>query len=422
MSNKDRSKLVPKLRFPEFLEITKWDIMQLGTIFDNRQEKGFDSLPLMSLTDEYGLIPQTDTNKKDSSNWDKSKYLRICIGDVVYNTMRMWQGRCAYSGVEGIVSPAYTVCMPKQGNNGLFFYYYFKTSSMIREFHANSQGLVNDTLNLKYDDFSKILIAHPLEPEQDKIADCLSSLDYLIKVQNQKLETLKKHKKGLMQKLFPAEGKTFPEWRFPEFRGSGEWEKRLVENFFVVGSSKRVLQENWTSQGVPFYRTRELVSLSKNEPFSSEIFISEKLFCELAKKYGVPSEGDFLISGVGTLGISYQVQTGDKFYFKDGNVLWFKLKTGLYSTYFKYCFESDYIQNQIIKQTSISTVGTYTIQNAKQTKFWYPPNSEEQKKIADCLSALDYLITSQTEKIEALKAHKKGLMQEFFPSIEEVGK
>ncbi|MEI7869556.1 MAG: restriction endonuclease subunit S [Candidatus Methylumidiphilus sp.] len=207
-----------------------------------------------------------------------------------------------------------------------------------------------------------------------------------------------------------------PKLRFPEFWEEGEWKQKLIEDFFDVGSSKRVLQQDWTTQGVPFYRTRELVSLSKNEPFGSEIFISEELFREISINYGMPTEGDFLVSGVGTLGISYQVQAQDRFYFKDGNVLWFKLKSGIVSKFFKYCFEADEIQNQILGQASISTVGTYTIQNTKVTKFTCPQNIEEQQKIADCLSSLDELITAQAQKLDTLKIHKKGLMQQLFPA------
>ena len=209
--------------------------------------------------------------------------------------------------------------------------------------------------------------------------------------------------------------KLIPELRFPEFVNEGEWEERFVEEFFSVCSSKRVLQEDWTNKGVPFYRTRELVSLSKNEPFGSEIFISEELFSEISEKYGIPTEGDFLVSGVGTLGICYQVKLNDRFYFKDGNVLWFKLERGINSSYFKFCFQSDYIQNQIVKQTSISTVGTYTIQNAKKTTIWYPPKPQEQQKIASCLSSLDEVIAAHCQKLELLKDHKKGLMQNLFP-------
>lgn len=211
------------------------------------------------------------------------------------------------------------------------------------------------------------------------------------------------------------ENELVPRLRFPEFKDSGLWEVKFIEQYFDVGSSKRVLQEDWTNLGVPFYRTRELVSLIKNEPFGSEVFISENLFLELKKNYGVPTGGDFLVSGVGTLGVGYQVKAEDKFYFKDGNVLWFKLGKGLHSTYFKYCFQSDHIQNQIIGQASISTVGTYTIQNAKKTKFWFPPTYKEQQKIAACLSSLDEVITAESQKLEVLKEHKKGLLQNLFP-------
>lgn len=197
-------KTVPEWRFSEFRGMGEWKLDKLGSIFSNRQERGFSSLPLMSLTEQDGIIPQEETMRKNNSNSDKSNYLRICPGDVVYNTMRMWQGRCAYVNVEGIVSPAYTVCKPNENNNGLFFYYYFKTSHMIREFHANSQGLVDDTLNLKYDSFSKISIFYPSILEQQKIADCLSSVDELIIDQSQKIEALKAHKKGLLQGLFPS--------------------------------------------------------------------------------------------------------------------------------------------------------------------------------------------------------------------------
>jgi type I restriction enzyme S subunit len=206
-----------------------------------------------------------------------------------------------------------------------------------------------------------------------------------------------------------------PRLRFPEFRVGGEWEEKVINDCFDVGSSKRVLQKDWATQGVPFYRTRELVSLSKGEPFSSEIFIPEDLFLSLSEEYGVPDAGDFLVSGVGTLGVGYQVRTGDRFYFKDGNVLWLALREGIESDYFRFCFESDYVQNQIVGSASKSTVGTYTITNAKRTKFWRPPDIAEQRKIAACLSSLDTLIAAQADKLDALKTHKKGLMQQLFP-------
>jgi len=115
----------------------------------------------------------------------------------------MWQGRCALVTIEGIVSPAYTVCSPKEGIDSRFFYYLFKTNEMINSFHRNSQGLVNDTLNLKYESFKEIKVNVPSLSEQKQIAQCLLTTDDLISHQNSKITSLQLHKRGLMQQLFP---------------------------------------------------------------------------------------------------------------------------------------------------------------------------------------------------------------------------
>lgn len=195
----------PKFRFPGFED--EWKVVKLGDIFTERVEKGCCDLPLLSLTEADGIIPQEDTNRINNSNADKSKYLRICIGDIVYNTMRMWQGRCAFVTMEGIVSPAYTVCKPNSGTDGLFFSYYFKKTQVVNMFHRNSQGLVADTLNLKFENFKTIKILIPTTiVEQRKIASCLSSVDAEIEKYQKRLGLLNDHKKGLMQKLFPKIG------------------------------------------------------------------------------------------------------------------------------------------------------------------------------------------------------------------------
>lgn len=195
----------PRLRFPGFTG--EWKERKLGESFDERIERNREDLPLLSLG-ENGLAYQRDTARKDNSNKDKSKYLRVVPGDIAYNTMRMWQGRCVCVNIEGIVSPAYTVCKPKKGIDSLFHYYLFKTYRMIQIFHQHSQGLVSDTLNLKYEAFSNIsYMLPPSLTEQQEIAECLSALDDRISTETARLEALKGHKKGLMQKLFPEPSK-----------------------------------------------------------------------------------------------------------------------------------------------------------------------------------------------------------------------
>ncbi|MCY4445724.1 MAG: restriction endonuclease subunit S, partial [Rhodobacteraceae bacterium] len=193
----------PRLRFPEFRNSNDWPIKPLGEIFDEINETGFPGLSLLSVTGQYGVIFQKDLNRRTTANLNKGKYLRVIPGDIVYDTMRMWEGRSARTSLEGLVSPAYTVCRPKTETDGFFFAYYFKTSAMIDQFRKYSQGLVKDTLSLKYYAFSQIPAAFPSLIEQQKIANCLGSLDDLIATSEQKLEALKQYKQGLMQNLFP---------------------------------------------------------------------------------------------------------------------------------------------------------------------------------------------------------------------------
>lgn len=180
-------------------------IYKLGQLFTNRKETNCTNLELLSVCDGVGIIPRAQLNAKDNSNEDKSKYLKVCIGDIAYNTMRMWQGRCGVSNYLGIVSPAYTVCIPTEKINVNYMYYMFKTPHMIHDFWRFSQGIVEDTLNLKFNNFSIIKVEIPSKEVQQKIAEILNNCDEEIRLLDKKLEMLKLQKKGLMQKLLTGE-------------------------------------------------------------------------------------------------------------------------------------------------------------------------------------------------------------------------
>lgn len=178
-----------------------WRLVSFGKIFRERGETGWDSLPLLSITSEEGVIDREETGRKDTSNADKSKYLRICPGDIGYNTMRMWQGVSGLSTLEGLVSPAYTVLTPQEGIDPLFAAHLFKLPALVHVFYRHSQGLVSDTWNLKYSNFSKIKWSIPCVEEQKAIAAVLSTNDHEIKTLQTKLACLKQEKKALMQQL-----------------------------------------------------------------------------------------------------------------------------------------------------------------------------------------------------------------------------
>ena len=191
---------VPEIRFSEFQG--DWEERTLGSCFDERLE----SLPdgeLLSVTIGSGIKKFSELDRHDNSNIDKSKYKRVCIGDIAYNSMRMWQGASGRSPYEGIVSPAYTVVKPIGDIDTQFFAYMFKKKEIIHLFEINSQGLTSDTWNLKYPAFSKIVVRVPRNvEEQSRIARFLLELDKLISCTEQEIEIKKRMKKGCLQKMF----------------------------------------------------------------------------------------------------------------------------------------------------------------------------------------------------------------------------
>jgi type I restriction enzyme S subunit len=195
--------LTGKKRFRE--ASGQWKEYTLGELFDERIELNIGHLPLLAITGNRGVILASEIERKDSSAADKSRYKRIVPGDIGYNTMRMWQGVSAISSMEGIVSPAYTVCIPKENIDSQFIGYYFKFPPIIYLFWRYSQGLVNDTLNLKFHNFSQIRIKLPVPKEQKKIAEILFAIDIEINSLEKKIAALKKQKRGLMQKLLTGE-------------------------------------------------------------------------------------------------------------------------------------------------------------------------------------------------------------------------
>lgn len=192
--------LTGKKRLPGFSG--EWETVGLGKVFSERKEANRTDLELLAITGTQGVIPRSELALKDNSSEDKSKYLHICEGDIGYNTMRMWQGVSAFSNYEGIVSPAYTILKPNENTDAKYFSYLFKLPEVVFLFYRYSQGLVDDTRNLKYENFKKIKVLYPTDrQEQMAIARVLSAADQEIDLLQQELEQEKQKKKALMQLL-----------------------------------------------------------------------------------------------------------------------------------------------------------------------------------------------------------------------------
>ncbi len=420
MSAKDKKKgsQVPRLRFPEFLNAEEWEAKRLGELFSERQETNFPSLPLLSLTERNGIIPQEQGSRANTASGDKSKYLRVIPGDIAYNTMRMWEGRSALVGLEGIVSPAYTVCIPQKGNSSSFFSYYFKTQILIEKFHRYSQGLVNDTLNLKFKAFEKITVFSPRSfREQQKIADCLSSLDERIAAETNKLDALKAHKKGLLKQLFPAEGETLPQLRFPKFRNAGEWEEKNFRN--ICEKIMDGTHFSPKSKCGPFlYITSKNIQNGLLD-LSNASSISEEEHRQIFAKCPVKIN-DILLTKDGANTGNCALNNLDFEFSLLSSVAVLRCKKGcIIQEFLYYTIASPFFQKKIKESISGQAITRITLEKIGSYRI-FSPKEFEQQRIADCLSSLDELITAQSQKIELLKDHKKGLMQQLFPRIDEV--
>lgn len=191
---------MPKVRFKGFEG--EWKAVKLGEIFSERNESNING-EMLSVTQHNGIIKASENGRFDNSNSDKSGYKVVMVGDIAYNSMRMWQGASGYSPYEGIVSPAYTVIIPQEGIHSPFFAYLFKNESIIKTFRLHSQGLTSDTWNLKFPAFSKIEVLFPMNiDEQKQIASFFTSLDRQIALHTQRLEKLKQIKAACLDKMF----------------------------------------------------------------------------------------------------------------------------------------------------------------------------------------------------------------------------
>jgi type I restriction enzyme S subunit len=190
------------------------------------------------------------------------------------------------------------------------------------------------------------------------------------------------------------------------------WPVAKLGDIFDVSSSKRVHKKDWRTEGIPFYRAREVVVLARDGVVENELFIEEKMYEEYKEKYGVPQEGDVLVTAVGTLGQTYAVKKGDRFYFKDASVILFRKKIEVDIPYILHALNSVDVQRDI-KKSDGATVGTYTISRAKETEIPLPPLAE-QKRIAAILDKADAIRRKRQQAIQLADEFLRSVFLDMF--------
>ena len=237
----------PKLRFKGFSE--PWKTVRIGEVYAERSERGAEDMELLSVTMNDGVKMRSDIEGKDNSSEDKSNYKIVRAGDMVYNSMRMWQGANGISPWDGIVSPAYTVLKPRMPISNGFFAALFKTHRLINEFRKNSQGMTSDTWNLKYPQFETIKTCIPALAEQEKIADFLMALDQRIEKQRILVEHLKKYKRGVIKEFLNP--RTCP-------IKNAVWSKATIGELGTFVKGAPLSKADISDEGTPFILYGEL--------------------------------------------------------------------------------------------------------------------------------------------------------------------
>lgn len=337
-------------------------------------------------------------------------FTKFKAGDILVSNIRPYLKKVWRSNKTGGASNDVIVFRSNSDIDSNFLEFILKNELFINYVMKNAKGL-----KMPRGDKESMLIypvyipPYPTFSEQQKIADCLSSVDDLISAEEKKLALLNDYKKGWMQKLFPAEGKTVPEWRFPEFKDSKGWEKLNIEKACYPsysGGTPVTSKKEYYNGDIPFIRSGE-IGKKKTELFLT----SEGLDNSSAKMI---EKGDVLMA-------LYGANSGDVAISPikgaiNQAILCLRHKNNNAFLYHYLAFKKNWIVRTYIQGGQ----GNLSGEIVKSIELCSPQEPDEQNRIAAFLSVIDELTSNQKEKIEALKQHKKALMQGLFPSIEEV--
>ncbi len=388
--------LVPPLRFPEFRDAGPWELKRLvdiacfaggGTPSKSNPEFWKGSIPWVSSSDiDEEFIQHIKISKFINQDAIYQSATKIIPPKSILLVSRVGAGKLAITNQEICTSQDFINITPIHNIDVLFLGYYLKTNS--RVFKRLTQGMA--IKGFTKEDIQSLRIYLPKKQEQQKIADCLSSLDDLIQAEEKALEVLNKHKKGLMQQLFPAPGETTPKLRFPKFRDAGPWElKELGDALdYQQPGPFIVLSEQYKKNGIPVLTAGKTFILG----YTSEDFgIYENVPVIIFDDFTTESK---------FVDFPFKVKSSA-----------IKILTARPGYSIKFVYEA----MSLIK-FSATQHKRYWISEYQHLKIPFP-KVEEQQKIADCLSSLDELILAKSKRIDALKLHKKGLMQQLFVSV-----
>ncbi len=400
MSGNDKRPLTPRLRFPEFRDAEEWENKALADVclrITNGKANAEDH-------EEDGVYPLFDRSEviKKSSDFAFDDEAVIIPGEGMRFQPKYFQGKF------NLHQRAYALM--KHKGYAKFVYY---TLDRFKDVLAKN-AVKSTVLSLRLPIIERFGLAIPSKDEQQKIADCLSSLDDLITAETQKLDTIKAHKNGLMQQLFPSEGETVPRLCFSN---EGDWNVASLPEVVFFQEGPGIMAVDFRSEGVPLVRLAGVggaaVTLDGCNYLDPEKVTQKWSHFRLAPN-------DLIISTSATFGLTSivtEAATGAVFY--TGLIRFRPSNERLNLGYLKAFLGSPHFARQAASAAVGGGIKHFGPTHLKQMEIPIPPLAEQQK-IADCLSSLDELISAQSQKTVALKTRKQGLMQQLFPALDAV--
>ena len=394
----EEKKLVPKLRFQEFRGAVGWKERPLSKLMSESRLPGSKGNVAKKITVKLWGNGVFEKNGSSPGSIN-TQYFKRKAGQFIYSKLDF------LNQAFGIIPPNLdnfesTVDLPcfdfSDELNPVFLLEYVKRRDFYERLGETADGS-RKARRIHAETFLSFPIALPSPAEQQKIADCLSSLDELIAAQARKVHALKTHKKGLMQQLFPREGETQPRLRFPEFQNSEAWTSTKLGQLGESKNNRRVpiTAGDREPGNVPYYGASGIVDYVK------DFIFDEDLLC-------ISEDGANLVAR--TSPIAFPI-AGKTWVNNHAHVLKFEhaCTQKFVEVYLNSIKLDDYITGMAQPKLNKAMLDSIPIPH---------PSIPEQKRIADCLTALETLITATTQALETLKTHKKGLMQQLFPSVE----
>ncbi len=408
MTQEEKQTAIPKLRFSEFKNENKWTTESLGSLATIVNERvGDRECVPMSITSGVGLVSQIEKFGRIIAGDSYKNYVLIRKNDFAYNksaTKEYPEGFIAhYSGDEPAAVPnSIFTCFRINGDSPdpRYLNYLFLGNlhgRWLRKF-IEVGARAHGSLSVKDDDLLALPIPLPVGKsslaEQQKIAECLSTLDELIEAESRKLDALKDHKTGLMQQLFPREGETRPRLRFPEFQDAPGWESKTVDDLVdTITPPKKLLTSDYRPAG-------QFPVIDQSQDYICGWTDDEEAV--------IDDDLPVVVFGDHTCALKFVDRP-----FAQGadGIKILKAKADVRDDFLFYSLQANPVQQESYKR-HFSTL--------RERVVAFPDkDSGEQRRIAACVSSLDDLIAAQSERLEALRAHKRGLMQQLFPNPSE---